>query len=243
MEPSDTLTCPSPICRSQTPTGRAAGQAPVSWELAFPGLPPADMTWRHPRRGVGTRLSSVPAGPSVQTGLSEGGRAWPASPAGRRPLPGRCPQLQGAPTDWGAASCRGWYHKPPTGSAQYPGSSAAGPHQNPSHGPSPPPGPQVSAACSPESGGVRPLHSFSQTQPDLSWSPHAQIPPPPNAITPAGRLLLCSSFARTSPAGSMLTVCMVRTLASALRSCGPRWPYTSCPYARGHSSSRPHQLG
>lgn len=97
MEPSDTLTCPSSICRSQTPTGRAAGQAPVSWELAFPGLPPADMTWRHPRRGMGTRLSSVPAGPSVQTGLREGGRAWPGSPAGRRPLPGRFHSFRGLP--------------------------------------------------------------------------------------------------------------------------------------------------
>lgn len=174
---------------------------------------------------MGARLSSAPAGPSIQTGLREGGGPRPGSAAGRKPLPGSCPQLQGAPTGWGAASCRGWYHKPPTGSAQYPGSSAAGPHQNPSHGPSPPPGPQVSAACSPERGGVRPLRSFSQTQPDLSQSLHPQIPPPPNAITPAGRLLLCSSFARTSPAGSMLTVCMARTLDSSFGSCGPRWPY------------------
>lgn len=238
MEPSETLTCPLPICHSQTPTGRVAGQAPVSWELAFPGLPLADMTWRHPRRGVGARLSSVPAGPSVQTGLREGGRAWPGSPAGRRPLPGCCPQLQGAPTGWGAASCRGWYHKPPTGSAQYPGSSAAGPHQNPSHGPSPPPGPQVSAACSPERGGVRPLHSFSQTQPDLSWSLHPQMPSP----LPAG-----SSSAPHSPARHLQAPCSQSAWSGhspvPFAPAGPGGLTTSCPYARGHSSSRPHQLG
>lgn len=178
---------------------------------------------------MGARLSSAPAGPSVQTGLGEVGGPRPGSAAGGGSL---CPEA--------VHSFRGLPQagvQPPAGdgttSPQLAVPSTPGPLLL-AHTRTPATAPPLRLALRSQqpallrgvgSGPSAPSARHSQTQPDLSQSLHPQIPPPPNAITPAGRLLLCSSFARTSPAGSMLTVCMARTLDSSFGSCGPRWPY------------------